>query len=103
MRNRVWATLAAAGAPATVAAIAPAQATVVEKGRFSEFDFEPYRFAYDCGFRVEVTGRASGVFRLREGKNRSDSVFFSTGSLREVHTNWRTASGSRAATRSSTR
>ena len=70
-------------------AIAPAQATVVEKGRFSEFDFEPYRFAYGCGFRVEVTGRATTSSRLREGKNRSDSVFFSLDRIafREVHTN----------------
>jgi hypothetical protein len=85
MRNRVCRTLAAAAALSIVAA-APAPATVVDKGRFVD---EAYGFAYDCGFPVEVTGVASGNFRLREGTGDDATAFFSLDRLsyREIHTN----------------
>ena len=71
---------------AALAASAPASASVVERGSFTD---ESYGFAYDCGFPVEVAGIASGHFRLREGKNADASAFFSMDnvSYREIHTN----------------
>jgi hypothetical protein len=83
--TRVRTTLAAAGASSVLLA-APAPATVVDQGRFVD---EPYGFSYDCGFPVEVTGVASGNFRLREGKGDDASAFFSLDrmSFREIHTN----------------
>ena len=88
MRNRVRRTLATAAALTAVAAC-PAAATVVEKGRLVD---EPYGFAYDCGFPVEVTGVASGNFRLREGRGDDATAFFSLDrlSFREIHTNTQT-------------
>ena len=85
MKNRVLRTLTLAVA-ATVVAAAAAHATVVEKGRFAD---EQYGFSYDCGFPVEVTGVASGHFRLREGTGDDATVFFSLDRLafREIHTN----------------
>jgi hypothetical protein len=85
MRNRVRRTLAIAAAFTGVAAAA-AQATVVEKGRLVD---EPYGFAYDCGFPVQVTGIGSGNFRLREGKGDDATAFFSLDriSFNEIHTN----------------
>ena len=85
MRNRVRRTLAAAAALTTVAAAA-APASVIEKGRIVD---ESYGFAYDCGFPVEVTGTASGNFRLREGTGDDATAFFSLDrlSFREIHTN----------------
>jgi hypothetical protein len=64
----------------------PAGATIYEKGRFTE----ERSFSYDdCGFPVEVTGEASGQFRIRQGKGKMASFFFfrATSSFREVHTN----------------
>ena len=88
MRNRVRRTLAAAAALTTVAAAA-APASVIEKGRIVD---ESYGFAYDCGFPVEVTGTASGNFRLREGTGDDATAFFSLDrlSFREIHTNAQT-------------
>jgi hypothetical protein len=85
MRNRVRTTLALAAAFTSVAA-ASAQATVVDKGRFVD---EPYGFAYDCGFPVEVTGVGTGNFRLRAGTGDDATAFFSLDriSFREIHTN----------------
>jgi hypothetical protein len=85
MKNRVLRTLALAVALTGVAAAA-SPAAVVEKGRFVD---EPYGFAYDCGFPVEVTGVASGNFRLREGTGDDATAFFSLDriSYREIHTN----------------
>jgi hypothetical protein len=85
MRHRARRTLATAATLAAVAA-APAPAAVVEKGRLVD---EPYGFAYDCGFAVEVTGVASGNFRLREGRGDDATAFFSLDRLsyREIHTN----------------
>ena len=85
MKNRVIRTLALAVALICVAAAA-AQAAVVEKGRFVD---ESYGFSYDCGFPVEVTGVASGNFRLREGTGNDATAFFSLDrvSYREIHTN----------------
>src|SRR5215216_362236 len=61
-------------------------AAVVEQGRFMD---EPFGFSYDCGFPVEVTGVASGNFRLREGTGDDATAFFSLDriSFREIHTN----------------
>jgi hypothetical protein len=96
MRNRVRATLAAAAVFTGVVAAA-ATATVVDKGHFAD---EPYGFAYDCGFPVDVTGVASGNFRLREGKGDDATAYFSLDrlSFSERHTNpqtgkWFTLSG----------
>ncbi len=88
MRHRTRRTLATAAALTAIAA-APAQATVVEKGHLVD---EPYGFGYDCGFPVEVTGVASGNFRLREGRGDDATAFFSLDrvSYREVHTNAQT-------------
>ena len=88
MRNRVRRTLAIAAALTTVAAAA-AQAGVIEKGRIVD---GTYGFAYDCGFPVEVTGIASGNFRLREGTGDDATAFFSLDrlSFREIHTNAQT-------------
>lgn len=85
MRNRVRRTLALAAAFTSVAA-ASAQATVVDKGRFVD---EPYGFAYDCGFPVEVTGIGTGNFRLREGSGDDATAFFGLDriSFSEIHTN----------------
>jgi hypothetical protein len=77
--------LAAAGS-LTVLLAAQASATVVDQGRFVD---EPYGFSYDCGFPVEVSGVATGNFRLREGKGDDAGAFFSLDrmSFREIHTN----------------
>lgn len=77
--------LAAAGA-ATVLLAAPASAAVVDRGRLVD---EPYGFSYDCGFPVEVSGVASGNYRLREGTGDDAGAFFSLDriSFREIHTN----------------
>src|SRR5215218_1277330 len=96
MQNRVRFTLAIAVALTSVASAA-APAAVVEKGRFVD---EPYGFSYDCGFPVEVTGVASGNFRLREGTGDDATAVVSLdrGSFREIHTNpqtgeWLSVSG----------
>jgi hypothetical protein len=65
--------LAAAGA-ATVLLGGPASAAVVDRGRLVD---EPYGFSYDCGFPVEVSGVASGNYRLREGTGDDAGAFFS--------------------------
>ena len=85
MKKKVRFTLAIAVALTTVAATA-APAAVVEKGQLVN---EPYGFSYDCGFPVEVTGVASGNFRLREGTGDDATAFFSLDrlSFREIHTN----------------
>ena len=48
-----------------------AQATVYEKFRWED----EWSFPEDCGFPIQVTGSGSGVFVLREGKNKDDGVF----------------------------
>jgi hypothetical protein len=66
-----------------------AGATIFEKARFTD----EFSFAYDdCGFPVEVEGTATGQYRIRTGKRRTESAFFfrSTSSFREVHTNTET-------------
>jgi len=85
MKHRARFSLAIAVALTSVAAAA-APAAVVEQGRFMD---EPYGFSYDCGFPVEVTGVASGNFRLRAGTGDDATTFFSLDriSFREIHTN----------------
>ena len=85
MKKKVRFTLAIAVALTSVGA-ATAPAAVVEKGQLVN---EPYGFSYDCGFPVEVTGVASGNFRLREGAGDDATAFFSLEriSFREIHTN----------------
>jgi hypothetical protein len=71
----------------TALAAASAPAAVYEKGRFSD---EPFSYGYDrCGFEVQVTGTASGGFRLREGKGPDDTLFFALDRIAydEIHTN----------------
>jgi hypothetical protein len=86
MNSRVLSALSTAAMFAALAASAPASATVVERGSFTD---EPYAFGYDCGFPVEVAGIGSGHFRLREGKNADASAFFSLDNIsyQEIHTN----------------
>ena len=86
MKNRVLRTLALAVALTGVAAAAGARRPSSRRGRFVD---EPYGFSYDCGFPVEVTGVASGNFRLREGTGDDATAFFSLDriSFREIHTN----------------
>lgn len=63
-----------------------AWATVVEKGFYS-FDFaDTYD---DCGFDVALEGTASGHFRIRAGKGKTDRAFFVSDnfSFEETHTN----------------
>jgi hypothetical protein len=76
----------AALAALAIAAAPPAGATLIEKGRFVD---EPYGFAYNCGFPVEVTGVATGNFRLRAGSGNDATAFFALDriSFREIHTN----------------
>jgi hypothetical protein len=85
MWNQLRIALAAAGV-STVLLTAPAPATVVDQGRFAD---EPYAFSYDCGFPIEVSGVATGNFRLREGKGDLSGAFFSLDrvSFREIHSN----------------
>jgi hypothetical protein len=85
MRNALRNTVAVAVA-ITGLTTAAAPASVVERGRFED---DPYEFSYDCGFPVEVTGVATGHFRLREGTGKDATAFFSLDrmSYREIHTN----------------
>ena len=85
MKRSVRSMLAVAAVFTSVAATA-APAAVVEQGRFVD---EPYGSSYDCGFPVEVTGVASGNFRLRAGTGKDATAFFSLDriSFREIHTN----------------
>ena len=69
MRRIVTGLLAAALLAASVAA--SAQATVRERFQFED----EWSFTEDCGFPVEVTGSGSGLFIVREGKNKDDGVF----------------------------
>lgn len=81
MNRHVFTT--AAVTAAAVAFGAPAAATVADRGHFAG---EAYGFGYSCGFPVDVTGVASGNYRLRDG---GDGTFFSLDRIafREVHTN----------------
>jgi hypothetical protein len=70
----------------TVTSLEPAGATVVERGHYAG----TFAFSYDdCGPSVEVEGEFSGVYRIRQGKNRNETAFFlmDNFSYREVHTN----------------
>ena len=85
MRTRRIAAFAATVAAAVVLTT-PAGATVVERGHYTE----PISFSYnDCGFEVVVEGTASGHFRIRAGKGRTDTAFFllDNFSYVETHTN----------------
>ena len=65
---------------------APAAATVVERGFYTD----SYSFTYDdCGFDVVVEGTASGHFRVRAGKGARDTAFFVNDNYAytETHTN----------------
>jgi hypothetical protein len=86
MTSRIRSTFAAVVVCAVAVAAAPASATVVDQGRFTD---EPYAFDYDCGFPVEATGIASGNFRLRQGTGANATAFFSLDriSYEEIHTN----------------
>ena len=55
----------------TVSAAASAQATILERFHFED----QWSFQEDCGFPVQVAGSGSGLFILREGKNKDDGVF----------------------------
>lgn len=82
---RAWSLVALAAAAMAFGA-AQAWATVVDKGFYS-FDFSD---SYDdCGFEVAVEGSASGHFRVRAGKGKSETAFFASDnySYEETHTN----------------
>jgi len=72
----------------TVSIAASAQATVRERLQYDD----EWSFQEDCGFPVEVTGSGSGLFILREGKNRDEGVFpfMDRFSYRETWTNEQT-------------
>jgi hypothetical protein len=70
-RGWKWGTLAAV-AMALVAAF-PAGATIYERGTFhDEWSFP----TEDCGIVLQVVGSADGKFRVRTGKNKTQSAFF---------------------------
>ena len=71
-----------------VSIAASAQATVRDRLHYED----EWSFQEDCGFPVDVTGSASGLFILREGKNRDDGVFpfMDRLSYRETWTNQQT-------------
>lgn len=69
MKRIVMGLVAAALLAASVAA--SAQATLYERFHWED----EWTFEEDCGFPVEVTGSAAGLFILREGKNKDDGVF----------------------------
>ena len=54
-----------------ISIVASAQATVREREQVDD----RWEFTEECGFPVDVTGSGTGVFILREGKNRDDGVF----------------------------
>jgi hypothetical protein len=62
-----------AGLLASVTLGTPAQATIVERGRFADSFTDSYD---DCGFTVDVEGSFSGHYRIREGKGDLESAFF---------------------------
>src|SRR5688572_28347796 len=73
-RTRRFAAVATAAAAVTVLAVAPSQATVVDRGHYYN---EPYSFSHDdCGFEVEIEGTTSGVFRTRAGKGKTETAFY---------------------------
>ncbi len=68
----------------------PAGAQIVERERFVDtWGPETYN---DCGFEIEVQGRATGRVQIRRGKGKTASAFFAhvTVSFRETHTNTET-------------
>jgi hypothetical protein len=86
-RTRGLIGLAVAVGAAMVFLTAQALATVVDRGFYSD---EPYSFSYDdCGFEVSVEGEASGHFRIRAGKGKTETAFFASDnySYTETHTN----------------
>lgn len=71
---RRLAVVAAAGASLVLVGAAPAAATVVERGSYSD---RPYSFeTAECGFDVLVQGVESGQYRIRAGKGDLDTAFF---------------------------
>ena len=62
--------LVAAGLLAALV-VAPAEATVRERGTFQE----EWSYIEDCGFPVQVTGSGGGTYILREGKNKDQGAF----------------------------
>ena len=69
MRRIVTGLVAAALLAASVAA--SAQATVRERIR----EEPEWSFAEDCGFPVRVAGSGTGLFIIREGKNKDEGAF----------------------------
>jgi hypothetical protein len=68
----------------------PAGAQIVERERFVDtWGPETYN---DCGFEIEVEGRATGRVQIRRGKGKTASAFFAhvRYSFRETHTNTET-------------
>jgi hypothetical protein len=80
------------GAAAALVALAAgliagtAGATVVERGRYSDTYSDTFS---DCGFPIRLEGTASGQYRFREGKGKTETAFFlrDTFRFRDVYTN----------------
>lgn len=88
MRLRTRGVTGFAVAVATVVILGGAQAlaTVVESGFYTD----SFSFGYDdCGFEVRGEGTASGHYRIRAGKGKTESAFFVSDnySYTETHTN----------------
>ena len=68
----------------------PAGAQIVERERFVD-TWGPETYD-DCGFEIEVEGRATGRVQIRRGKGKTASAFFAhvRFSYRETHTNTET-------------
>lgn len=69
----------------TAAAAVPAEGTVRERLRITD----TYTYSYDCGFPVDVSGKASDVIILREDPQSDGQAFpvLDRWFFREVHTN----------------
>ena len=91
IRTRRFAAVAAVAAAVTLVAGAPANATVVDGGHYTD---QPYSFSHtDCGFPVDVQGTSSGVFRMRAGKGKTASAFFLHDNYSFVETQTNPANG----------
>lgn len=85
-KKSFFAVAAFAAAAVMIFGGAPAGATVVDRGHYSD----SYSFSYDdCGFDVLVEGTANGHFRIRTGKGKTATAFFVNDnfSYTETHTN----------------
>ena len=82
--------MAAVIAAGALALPATAQATVYERIPYED----AFSFTYeDCGFPVDMTASATGIFRLREGKHHSDQGFLVLDRVHYLETHVNPATG----------